>query len=142
METLSPILWQNEDRTVTLLDIPRSIAAAQGTRDCPFQDNLLSTKPLETPYTTNEPKSVAAKAKVINNTVDAQIVVGAADLALTGGQQEFKSLLKMYARMCHVGVVDNKEYLMNAVSSMALRQKSRSLLSFVLGTKSPNPPVC
>ena len=59
------------------------------------------------------------KLDKINNSVDAQIVVGAADLALTGGQQEFKSLLKMYSRMCHVGVTENKDYLTDAVSPCA-----------------------
>lgn len=57
------------------------------------------------------------KLNKINVAVDAKIIVGAADLALTGGQQEFKSLLKLYARQSHNGVVDNKEYLLNAVSS-------------------------
>jgi phosphatidylinositol 4-kinase A len=56
------------------------------------------------------------KLDKINTAVDAKIVVGAADLALTGGLQEFRSLLKLYARMSHNGVVDNKEYLLNAVS--------------------------
>ena len=57
------------------------------------------------------------KLDKIDTNVDAHIVAGAADLALTGGQLEFRSLLKMYARICHLGVVDNKEYLLRAVSS-------------------------
>ncbi|KAL2212130.1 hypothetical protein CC79DRAFT_1318149 [Sarocladium strictum] len=63
------------------------------------------------------------KLDKINTTVDAKIVVGAADLALTGGLQEFRSLLKLYARMSHNGVVDNKEYLLVAV------RKARTHLS-------------
>ncbi|KAK5701578.1 hypothetical protein LTR97_004393 [Elasticomyces elasticus] len=60
----SPILWQNENHTINLVDIPRSIAAAQGTTDYPCNDQLLSTEPLQTPFPSNEPKSAAAKAKV------------------------------------------------------------------------------
>ena len=64
-------LWQSENRDVFLIDIPRSISSAQGTTEHPCQNLLLSTKPLETPYPTNEPKSAAARAKLVNNTVDA-----------------------------------------------------------------------
>lgn len=81
------------------------------------------------------------KLDKINNAVDAQIVVGAADLALTGGQQEFKSLLKMYARMCHAGVVDNKEYLLNAVSEVLPYQRRKEFALTPTGTGSPNPHV-
>jgi len=56
---------------VFLIDIPGSIASAQGTSERPYRHLLLSTKPIEEPYPTNEPKSAAARAKLINNTVDA-----------------------------------------------------------------------
>jgi N6-adenosine-specific RNA methylase IME4 len=59
----SCILHQNVDQTVTLLDIPRSIELAQG-----FDENqsrrLVSSKPVEQPYPTVEPKSAKAKINV------------------------------------------------------------------------------
>lgn len=71
MADQNPILWQSENRDVLLIDIPRSISSAQGTSEHPYQDILLSTKPLEKPYPTNEPKSPATRARLLNNTVDA-----------------------------------------------------------------------
>lgn len=56
----SCILYQDVDQTLTLLDIPRSIELAQG-----FKENqsrrLISSKPIEQPYPTAEPKSAKAK---------------------------------------------------------------------------------
>lgn len=60
----SCILWQSEAKDITLVDIPRSIAAAQGSSQSPCNDSLLSCRPLDTPFTSNEPKSEAAKAKL------------------------------------------------------------------------------
>lgn len=67
------------------------------------------------------------KLDKVNNSVDAQIITGAATLALSGGQLEFRSLLKMYTRMCHIGVVDNKDFLLAAVSAGPSGQKRRQL---------------
>jgi hypothetical protein len=56
----SSILYQNTDQTVTLIDIPTSIAVAQG-----CTDTLLSTPPLEAPIEPKQdyqPKSQKAKA--------------------------------------------------------------------------------
>ncbi|KAK1058510.1 hypothetical protein LTR74_013314 [Friedmanniomyces endolithicus] len=61
---VDPILWQNEARDVALIDIPRSIAAAQGTVQHPCHKLLLSNEPLRVPFPSNEPKSAAAKAKL------------------------------------------------------------------------------
>ena len=66
---MSAILWQNQDQTITLLDIPRSISAAQGTFSDPSDNILLSSDPPFSPFPSNEPKSVAAKNKLSNNTV-------------------------------------------------------------------------
>jgi N6-adenosine-specific RNA methylase IME4 len=61
--TRSSILYQNTDRTITLIDIPTSIAVAQG-----CTDTLLSTPPLEAPiepkqdYQPKSQKANAAKA--------------------------------------------------------------------------------
>lgn len=60
------ILYQNPDRTVTLLDIPQSISLSQGTLKHPNHSfKLYSTSPLQTPFPSLEPKSEAARAKVI-----------------------------------------------------------------------------
>lgn len=68
----SHILWQNVQKTVTLLDIPRSIVEAQGFNS-PDSHALLSSKPREMPYPSSEPKSAKAKAKLVDNTVDQEL---------------------------------------------------------------------
>lgn len=71
----SPILWQNQDSTVTLIDVPGSIAGAQE-RDKPaIRRHLLSSPPLQLPFPSNEPKSASARAKVDNNAVHAELHV-------------------------------------------------------------------
>src|SRR4051812_1596380 len=63
------ILYQNTERDITLIDIPASIAVAQGGSDV-----LLSSEPLEEPFIiANEPKTTAAKEKITNNTVDQEL---------------------------------------------------------------------
>ncbi|KAK4543557.1 hypothetical protein LTR36_005452 [Oleoguttula mirabilis] len=69
----SPILWQNKGKTVTLLDIPRSIAAAQGTLQQPCHDHVLSAAPLHAPFLSNEPKSEKARVKLRDNTMEQQL---------------------------------------------------------------------
>ncbi|KAM0713036.1 hypothetical protein Q7P35_000487 [Cladosporium inversicolor] len=66
------ILWQSEDRQITLIDITRSISSAQGTYDQPCHELLSSTPAQTEPYQTNEPKSAAARSKLVSNTVDAE----------------------------------------------------------------------
>lgn len=58
------ILYQNEDETTTLVDIPSSISEAQGTPDNPCMDMLRSLPPLEKPYPSIEPNSHKARQKV------------------------------------------------------------------------------
>ena len=60
----SAILYQNVDRTVVLLDIPKSISLAQGTLDYACTDKIYSSPPLEAPYPSTEPKSAKAKANI------------------------------------------------------------------------------
>lgn len=55
---------------------------------------------------------------------DSQIITGAAALALKGGPLEFRSLLKLYSRMCHAGVVNNKTTLLASVSWASRYPKS------------------
>lgn len=60
----SAILYQNPTKTVTLIDIPKSISLAQGTLDSPNIQELYSSPPLQSPYAATEPKSEVARAKV------------------------------------------------------------------------------
>lgn len=55
------------------------------------------------------------KLDKVNASVDTKVISGAAKLSLYGGQLEFRSLLKMYSRICHIGVVDHKDFLLTAV---------------------------
>lgn len=61
------ILYQNASATVTLLDIPHSIALAQGTSDHPSNKTLLSSPPLEHPWPSTEPLSEKAKSNVASH---------------------------------------------------------------------------
>jgi hypothetical protein len=66
---LSPIIYQNLERDIILIDIPTSIAAAQGRS----QDVLLSTAPLEAPIEPKEdyrPKTQKAKANKAQEMAD------------------------------------------------------------------------
>jgi phosphatidylinositol 4-kinase len=56
------------------------------------------------------------KIDKVNRAVDARIITEAAGLSLSGGQLEFRSLLKLYARINNDGVLQNNEVLMAAVS--------------------------
>ncbi|KHN95370.1 phosphatidylinositol 3-kinase 3 [Metarhizium album ARSEF 1941] len=55
------------------------------------------------------------KLDKVNASVDTKVISGAAKLSFHGGQLEFRSLLKMYSRICHIGVVDHKDFLLTAV---------------------------
>lgn len=61
----SAILYQNSERTITLLDIPKSISLAQGTSASHCTQTIYSSPPVKTPYPSTEPKSEAAKANVM-----------------------------------------------------------------------------
>ncbi|OAA53761.1 phosphatidylinositol 4-kinase [Niveomyces insectorum RCEF 264] len=67
----------------------------------------------------------------INGTVDAKIIPATAVLALTGGQLEFRSLLKTFTRLCHVATIENKPLLLTAV------RNARNYLSSHLKRDSP-----
>lgn len=57
----------------------------------------------------------------ISNLVDARVITGAAVLALSGGQLEFRSLLKTYARISHAAVMENQAMILDAVSFPGFR---------------------
>ena len=65
MTTRTPILYQNSTKTLTLYDIPASIAHAQTTLDHPCKDQIYASPPLQAPYPSTEPKSEKAKANVL-----------------------------------------------------------------------------
>jgi phosphatidylinositol 4-kinase len=60
------------------------------------------------------------KIDKVNRSVDARIITEAAELSLNGGQLEFRSLLKLYAKISNDGVLQNNEVLMGAVSMKVL----------------------
>ena len=62
---LTPILYQNSTKTLTLLDIPTSIAHAQGSTECPCTDQIYASPPPQEPYPSTEPKTEKAKANVL-----------------------------------------------------------------------------
>lgn len=55
--------------------------------------------------------------KIVNFTshMDPRIITGAATLSLSGGQAEFRYLLKRFSTVAHDAVVDNKEGVLHAV---------------------------
>lgn len=61
----SAILYQNALGTVTLIDIPTSLARAQLGPECTCLREILSTPALEAPYPSTEPKSDKARKRVI-----------------------------------------------------------------------------
>ncbi len=58
------ILYQNEAKDITLMDIPISIARGQGLAPVAHYSELLSSEPLLQPHPSNEPKSAKAKIKL------------------------------------------------------------------------------
>ncbi|KAK2628177.1 hypothetical protein QTJ16_002823 [Diplocarpon rosae] len=86
----------------------------------------------------NDPKITALaqsmllqKIEKINRSVDATIISETTALALNGGQLEFRSLLKLYARISHEGILNQNEPLVNAVT------RGRDYLSASLKKESP-----
>lgn len=58
------------------------------------------------------------KIDKVNRTIDARIITETTRLALSGGPLEFRSLLKLYARIAHGGVLNSNEALLTAVSGL------------------------
>lgn len=71
------------------------------------------------------------KINKVSRTVDARIITEASVLAVHGGPLEFKSLLKLYAKLTQDGVAQNDEALLGAVL------KARDYLSSTLRKDSP-----
>ena len=64
MSYRSAIMYQNASGTITLLDLPLSIALAQGANDEPCSRYIYSSPALEEPWPSTEPKSFKAKAHI------------------------------------------------------------------------------
>ncbi|KAH8808715.1 MT-A70-domain-containing protein [Xylogone sp. PMI_703] len=60
----SCIIYQDESKTINVIDIPRSIEVAQGLQTKSDQRVILSSDPLEKPYPSLEPKSAKAISRV------------------------------------------------------------------------------
>ncbi|KAI1277059.1 phosphatidylinositol 3 [Xylaria sp. FL0933] len=55
------------------------------------------------------------KLTKVNQSVDAHILVGASILSLNSGQLEFRSLLRLYSKICHVAVAQENPILLDAI---------------------------
>ncbi|KAK0737694.1 hypothetical protein B0T21DRAFT_286505 [Apiosordaria backusii] len=74
---------------------------------------------------------LAQKIVKLSTPVDARIITGAASLALSGGQSEFRYLLKKYASVAHDAVVEQREALLHSV------MKARNHISANIRPDSP-----
>lgn len=94
------ILYQNPGKTVTLLDIPQSISLSQGTLMHPNHSwRICSTPPLQTPFPSLEPKSEAARAKVIR-AMGFNIESGFPNSLLNEALEEIKDNYKLKGGWC------------------------------------------
>jgi N6-adenosine-specific RNA methylase IME4 len=60
---MKSVLWQSDDKTVVLIDVPGSISAAQGSKEEPCTHLLQSSQPLLKPFSIAAPKPATAEAK-------------------------------------------------------------------------------
>lgn len=96
----SPILFNNEDDTVFIIDIPASITAAQCLPGQAHSSRaLLSCAPLATPYPSTEPKSAAALARTQNHNDDSAVHSIYAAL-ITEAQTEIRNTLSEQSCFC------------------------------------------
>ena len=69
----SPIIWQDDEKAITLIDVPTSIATAQGTSSSPCHCALKSCTPLQAPYPSIEPKTAKAKASITTSSASSAL---------------------------------------------------------------------
>jgi N6-adenosine-specific RNA methylase IME4 len=68
------LLYVSDDREIFLIDIPKSIAEAQGTSEAPFNKQLKAFKSaISEPWPDTEPKSDKARANVRKRLVDNEV---------------------------------------------------------------------
>lgn len=80
MNEIEPIIYQNDDQSIILIDIPTSIEAALEADLHPYHNpnprkRILSSEPLEHPYpNAPEPKSEAARNRLVSRIPESEIV--------------------------------------------------------------------
>jgi N6-adenosine-specific RNA methylase IME4 len=112
----SCILYQNEDQTITLLDIPRSIEQAQGFRSEEIK-HLISSKAIEQPFSSIEPISAKALRNVEEASVRSLLLNRYVKLALEEVQTAFTG------GWCFPRVIKDS----SSVNSQALQQDTDDL---------------
>ncbi|QSZ34590.1 hypothetical protein DSL72_006184 [Monilinia vaccinii-corymbosi] len=99
------ILYQNDDRTITLIDIPRSIEDAQylsgseegtGIPHANVTRRLISCEPVNTPYPSLEPKSKKALGNAPGKGIEELVLERYVQLAL----DEMRGAMKEQGTMC------------------------------------------
>ena len=96
----TPILYQNASQNVSLLDIPRSIAHAQGTIDHPCSDQIYASPPLQEPYPSTEPKSEKAKINVLRTKRPSDANSASLEALLQQGLREVAEYLDTRGAWC------------------------------------------
>ncbi|KAI1326204.1 phosphatidylinositol 3 [Xylariaceae sp. FL0255] len=71
------------------------------------------------------------KLTKVSTSVDAHILTGASILSLTSGQLEFRSLLRLYTRICHSAVADENTTVLEGI------MKARNYISANINRDSP-----
>ncbi|KAK4128301.1 hypothetical protein N657DRAFT_563935 [Parathielavia appendiculata] len=74
---------------------------------------------------------LAQKIVKLSTPLDARIITGAASLALSGGQSEFRNLLKRYAAVAHDAVMEGRDGMLHAI------MKGRNYISANIRRDSP-----
>ncbi|KAK6434031.1 Methyltransferase-like protein 4 [Oleoguttula sp. CCFEE 5521] len=126
----SSVLWQSEDHTVTVIDIPRSIAAAQGTSEHPCHDEIASTAAIATTYANNEPRSGKAKQALAGQAVDSEL------------HGEYEALLGQalcHVRCHHSGPWHLPRYVLEKARHVAKKRKSDAVNES--SASLPGPPT-
>ena len=96
----TPILYQNSAKTLTLLDIPTSIAHAQGTIDHPCTDHIYASPPLHMPYPSTEPKTEKARINVLRTKASSDPDVEFPEALLRQGLREVAEHRRLEDHWC------------------------------------------
>jgi len=126
----SCILYQNWDQTITLLDIPRSIEQAQGFRSEEIKC-LISSKAIEQPFASIEPKSAKALRNAEEASVRSLLLDRYVRLALEEVQTAFRGA------WCFPRVTEDT----SSVDSLALQQNTDDVPEDALMYASERLPV-
>lgn len=114
MNTRPHILYQNPSATITLLDIPRSIEVVQGD----ISGRLISTKPLEQPFPSLQPKSEKAKRNVGKASVDDLLIQRHLEFALEEIRQSH------VGDWCLPRILDGEDDVLNQETRVRKKRKA------------------